>query len=497
MLSRLSLERFDMVIDGERRQARDEAVYESVDPTLGKPWAALPEASAEDVNDAVVAAQASFESTWSSLSPTARGRHMLKLAETLAGAADELAQIETRENGKLLKEMSAQARVVPEHFYYWGGMADKVEGRVIPLHGQNALNYAVREPLGVVGVITPWNSPLMLGVQSMAPALAAGNTIVIKPSEVASAGVLKMMDFVEQAGLPPGTINVITGAGSAGAALAAHPLVRGMVFTGGTATGRAVAVAAAAHGATCVLELGGKSPNIVFADADLDQAEAGVLAGIYGAAGQTCVAGSRVLVDAAIYDEFVARLRARTDSILVGDPRSADTQMGPIASAGQLAKVEDFVSVAAQEGGEILSGGQRANVEQAPDGFFYRPTIVENVEPEHRLAREEVFGPVMAVLRFSSEEEAVRLANATEFGLAAGVWTTNLKRAHRVARALVAGVVWVNTYRAVAFNSPFGGHRASGTGRVTDIEAIYQFLQTKSVWCDLGDEVRDPFVIKV
>ena len=277
---------------------------------------------------------------------------MIKLAETLAGAADELAEIETRENGKLLKEMSAQARGVPEHFYYWGGMADKVEGRVIPLHGQNAINYAVREPLGVVGVITPWNSPLMLGVQSLAPALAAGNTIVLKPSEVASAGVLKMMDSVEQAGLPPGTINVITGAGTAGAALAAHPLVRGMVFTGGTATGRAVAVAAAQHGATCVLELGGKSPNVVFADADLDQAEAGVLrrrlqrrrADLRGRVPRT--GGRRDLRRVCRPD--CARVPTRS---WWGIRAARRRRMGPIASAGQLAKVEDFVSVAAQEGG--------------------------------------------------------------------------------------------------------------------------------------------------
>jgi aldehyde dehydrogenase (NAD+) len=355
----------------------------------------------------------------------------------------------------------------------------------------------VREPLGVVGVITPWNSPLLLAVQSFAPALAAGNTVVIKPSEVASTGLLRMMDLVEDAGLPPGVINVVTGSATAGAALASDPDVRKMVFTGGTATGLAVATAAAQHGATCVLELGGKSPNIVFADADLGHAEAGVLAGIYGAAGQSCVAGSRVLVDSTIYDEFVERLRKRTDAIVVGDPRLPKTQMGPIATLAQRDKVEAFVHSARLDGGEIVSGGERETVDAAPNGFFYRPTIIAEVTPQHRLAREEVFGPVMALMRFSCEDEAVQLANDTEFGLAAGVWTMNVKRAHRMAAQLEAGIVWVNTYRAVAFNSPFGGYRASGNGRVTDLEAIYQFLQTKSVWCDLGDEVRDPFVSRI
>ncbi|MEX1140941.1 MAG: aldehyde dehydrogenase [Thermoleophilaceae bacterium] len=494
---RLDIRRFRMWIGGEERDARGGRVLDSVDPTTGATWSQIPDADSADVADAVGAARRAFDEQWRALSPTRRGRHLLRLAEILGDAAEELATLETRENGKLLKEMLAQARTAPDYLTYWAGMADKVEGRVVPLDGKDALNYTLREPLGVVGIVTPWNSPLLIAIQGLGPALAAGNTVVIKPSEIASAGVVRLAELTGDAGLPPGVVNVVTGGAETGRALVEHPDVAKVVFTGGVETGRAVARTAADRGATTLLELGGKSPNIVFPDADLDAAEAGLLAGIYAAAGQTCIAGSRALLHEDLYDELIKRLQTRAESVVVGNPREPSTQMGPIATRSQLAKVESFVDEATRDGARIVAGGRPADVDGLPDGFFYRPTIVDGAARDSELLQEEVFGPVLAVVPFSTEREAIEIANGTRYGLAAGVWTRDVKRAHRVARSIDAGIVWINTYRAGSFNSPFGGMRASGVGRENSVDTIYEFLQTKSVWCELDETVRDPFVIRL
>jgi len=487
---------FDNHIGGALLPPADGRRFASINPTTGKTWGQFAESGRADVDRAVMAASGAFEGPWSKLSPTRKGRLLMAWGEKIAANAERIAVMETEQNGKLLAEMMVQARAVKEILYYFGGLADKIEGRVIPLERASVLNYTLREPLGVIGVIVPWNSPTFLTIMALAPALAAGNTVVLKPSEVTSASAFELARLAEEAGFPPGVLNVVTGGREAGEALVEHERVAKISFTGSEAGGRAIASKAGARLASCTLELGGKSPNIVFADANLDQAEAGVLAGIFAAAGQTCIAGSRAFVQDKVYDAFVERLANRAKKIRLGDPLQAETQMGPVATKAQFDKDRRMVSKALEEGAELVTGGAPARVAGFEDGLFFQPTILQKADAKSQIMNEEVFGPVLAVTRFRDEEEVLKLANATRFGLAAGVWTRDLSRAHTMARRLQAGTVWINIYRALAFNSPFGGYKASGMGRENGIEAVDQYLQTKSVWCELGSEVQDPFVLK-
>jgi len=487
--------RFRHWIGGAEADSADGATFSTENPTTGKVWGHFALGGAADVNDAVASAKTAFAS-WRDMSPTRRGRLMMRWADAILAHADTIGRLEAMQNGKLLNELVLQARIVPDWLYYYGGLADKVEGRVIPLDRGSVLNYTLREPLGVVGIIMPWNSPLFLAMMAIAPALAAGNTVVIKPSEVTPASAIEAARLAEEAGIPKGVINVVTGNRDTSAALVDHPDVAKIAFTGGVEAGRAIATAAASRFAHVTLELGGKSANIVFDDADLKQAEAGLLAGIFAAAGQTCVAGSRALVQRKLHDQVLEMLAKRAAAIKIGDPLLPETQMGPVATRSQLAKDEGMVAKAVAEGAEIVIGGIRANPDHLPDGFFFAPTILTNVKPDSFIAQNEVFGPVLSVIPFDDEEEAVAIANGTQFGLAAGVWTLNVRRAHRMARRLQAGTVWINMYRGMTFNSPFGGFKASGIGRQNGIEAIDQYLQTKSVWCELDEAVQDPFVMR-
>ncbi|MCW5234074.1 aldehyde dehydrogenase [Verminephrobacter eiseniae] len=473
------------------------ASFPSHNPTTGAEWGRFALGSQDTVGDAVAAATAAFEGAeWSSLSPTRRGRLMMRWGDAIAQHAEKLGALETSQNGKLLSEMVLQARIVPDWLYYYGGLADKIEGRVIPVERRSVLNYTRREALGVVGVIMPWNSPLFLTTMAVAPALAAGNTVVIKPSEVSSASIIEAVKLAEQIGFPRGVLNVVTGGRETAEALIDHCGVAKIAFTGGVEAGRAVGVRAARRMAQVTLELGGKSANIVFPDADLAQARAGLLAGIFAAAGQTCVAGSRAFVHRSIHDRLLAELAERAKNIRIGNPLDPATQMGPVATKAQLDKDESMVRRAIDEGAQVVHGGCRAAVDGFPGGYFYTPTILTGVSPGSYIAQNEVFGPVLSVIPFDDEDEVIALANGTGFGLAAGIWSLNIRQAHRVANQLQAGTVWVNMYRAMSFNSPFGGYKASGIGRQNGIEAIDSYLQTKSIWCELSQEVQDPFVMR-
>lgn len=497
MQSQLDIPLYANHIAGEAQPARRGGEFTSINPTTGDPWGRFAESDAEDVDQAVQAAHAAAIGAWGRLSPTRRGRLLMAWGEKIAASSEKIARLESAQNGKLVAEMRAQAVVVKEWLYYFGGLADKIEGRVVPLERQSVLNYTLREPLGVIGVIVPWNSPTFLTIMSCAPAMAAGNTIVLKPSEVTSASAFELARLAEEAGIPPGVINVVSGARAAGEALVDHPLVAKICFTGSDGAGRAIAARAGARLAGCTLELGGKSPNIVFGDALVDNAVVGLLSGIFAAAGQTCIAGSRAYVHRSIYDQVLERLVQRARAIKLGDPLAADTQMGPAATAAQLQKNESMVGKAVQAGAEVMYGGKRAQVGGFERGYFFEPTILHRLDLANPIMQEEVFGPVLGVVPFDDDEEVIAMANGTKFGLAAGVWTRDLRRAHTMAKRLQAGTVWINTYRAMAFNSPFGGFKDSGIGRVNGAEAVDQFLQTKSVWCELSDEIQDPFVLKV
>ncbi|GAA1607564.1 aldehyde dehydrogenase [Actinoplanes couchii] len=485
-------------IGGEKVAPSSGACFDSTNPATREILYSAARGNAEDVDKAVQAARRAFENpAWRDMSQTGRGRLLRRLAELVAENADELARTESLDNGKLLREMRGQLTTLPEYYHYYSGLADKIQGDVIPTSDRAVLNYTMREPLGVVGAITPWNSPLTLTTSKLAPALCAGNTVVIKPSEYTSASVLRLAELADEAGFPAGVVNVVTGFGAeAGQALVDHPDIAKISFTGSTGTGSRIAASVASRFLGSTLELGGKSPNIVFEDANIHNAAMGVIAGVFAAAGQTCIAGSRVFAHRSVYDELLERVATRAAGIKIGDPLLADTELGPLAFADQQSKVAGYVDIGRAEGARVLTGG---NVTDGGGlgGYFYQPTVLVDVDNDMRVVREEIFGPVVAVMPFDTEDDVVRLANDTEYGLAAGVWTKDLGRAHRMANRLQAGTVWVNTYRAMSPMSPRQGYKNSGVGIEHGQETIKEYTQLKSVWINTSDApVADPFVMR-
>jgi acyl-CoA reductase-like NAD-dependent aldehyde dehydrogenase len=494
----VSMQEYRMLIGGDWVASETGRWIDSVNPFTAKPWARVPRGEVADVRRASSAAKAAFQSAeWKGLSASARGLLLFRLADLIAEQADELARLETTDNGKLINEMSAQLRYIPQWFRYYGGLADKIEGSVIPIDKPGVLNFTRHEPLGVVAAITPWNSPLMLAAWKLAPALAAGNTIIWKPSEYSSVSALAFARLFEKAGFPPGVVNVVTGYGhEIGDALVQDPNVAKVAFTGGDQTGESVYQLAAKNIKHVTLELGGKSANIVFGDADLDNAVKGVVSGIFAASGQTCIAGSRALVHRSIYRAFVRKLVDFAKTAHLGNPLETSTQVGPITTHQQYEKVLNYIRVAKDEGASCVLGGRVPSMPELGSGWFVEPTIFSDVRSDMRIAQEEVFGPVLAVIPFESEEDAIQIANGTMYGLAAGVWTRNMRTALLMSEKLEAGTVWVNTYRAVSYMSPFGGYKRSGIGRENGMEAIREYLQTKSVWLDINENVPDPFVMR-
>ncbi|HEX4361698.1 MAG TPA: aldehyde dehydrogenase [Pseudonocardia sp.] len=487
------LERFQMVIGGKAVDALSGRTFESQNPYTGGPWARVPDGGPEDIDAAVAAARAALDGEWGAMTGFARAALLRRLGDLVTENADRLARLEVNDSGKLYREMFGQLNALGSWYQYYAGLADKIEGRQIPSPNPNYLVYTRREPVGVVGAITPWNSPLLLMTWKLAPALAAGCTVVVKPSEHSPVSSLGFAELFEQAGFPAGVVNVVSGLSrETGARLAAHPGVDKVAFTGSTATGRAVAKAAGENINKVTLELGGKSPQVVFPDADLAAAANGVIAGVFAATGQTCMAGSRLIVHADVHDELIRLIAERASRIKLGNPNDADTEMGPVANRPQYEKVLGYLDTAKAEGATVAYGGA---AESSLGGLFVQPTVLTGVTSESTVVREEVFGPVLAALTFTDEDEAIKLANDTPYGLAGAVWTKDVHRAHRVAAKIKAGSVWINAYRVVAPSVPFGGFKSSGLGRENGLHAIDEYLEEKAIWVELSGGTRDPFTL--
>ena len=476
-----------LYIGGEWQDAASGKTFDTFDPSTGEVLAKVAEADAADVDRAVKAAREAFDrGKWATMDARKRGKVLFAIADALEARADELARLETRNNGKPLREARAfDVEGTIECFRYYAGWADKIDGEVIPVPGP-FLNYTRREPVGVCGQIIPWNYPLQMAAWKVAPALACGNTIVLKPAEQTPLTALELARICHEAGLPAGVLNVVPGFGqTAGAALVKHPEVDKIAFTGSTEVGKLIQREAAGTLKRVSLELGGKSPNIVLADADLEAAVRGATSAIFYNTGQACTAGSRLLVEEKVRDELVEKLVKRAESMRPGDPMDPKCRMGPLVSQEQLDRVLGYIEKGRTEGAELVFGGDRPEID-GKRGYFLNPTIFDRVTPEMTIAREEIFGPVLAVTTFKDAEEAIEIGNRTEFGLAAAVWTRDVGKAHKIAHALRAGTVWINMYHTLDTASPFGGYKQSGYGRELGKHALDLYTQVKSVWVNLA-----------
>jgi len=488
---------YDLFIGGEWVRSKDQDYFPAINPFTQQAWAFIPQATDQQVASAITRARETFDTVWKKTSGYDRALLLNRLADLLEADSARMGKLESTDNGKVIRETQAQMKFAARQYRFFAGYADKLWGRVIPLDHPDILDFTVREPVGVAVLITAWNSPIGLLSNKLGPALAAGNCVVIKPSEHASATTLEFAELVERAGFPRGVVNVVTGDARVGKALLSSGRIDRVSFTGSPGVGREIAAAAGRLLTPATLELGGKSPNIIFGDADLKKAVVGALAGIFAATGQTCVAGSRLLVQRPVYKTVVAALVERAAQIRLGDPTDPATEMGTVANEPQFARVLGMIQAASKEGATLATGGKRATGAGLGHGLFIEPTIFSEVDNAMTIAQEEVFGPVLSIIPFDTEEEAIAIANDTRYGLASGVWTTDLNRAMRVSQAISAGTVWVNTYRSIAVQAPFGGFRDSGYGRERGEVALDEFTSTKNVMINYSDHERDPFAIQV
>ena len=492
----MSPRHYDIYIDGEWSRAGNQDYFAAINPYTQEHWAYISQASDGQVADAISAARHAYETGWKQTSGYQRAKLLNRLADILEADAERMGRLESTDNGKVVRETQSQMKFAARQYRFFAGYADKLWGKVIPLDERDVFDFSVREPLGVAVLITAWNSPMGLLSNKLAPALAAGNCVVVKPSEHASATTLEFAELVERAGFPKGVFNVVTGDARVGRALLTSGRVDRISFTGSPGVGREIAANAARVLTPVTLELGGKSPNIVFDDADLGKAVVGALAGIFAATGQTCVAGSRLLVQRGVHDRMVAALAERAQRIRLGDPTDLSTEMGTAANQPQFERILQKIAGASNEGARLVAGGAQAKGDGLERGLFIEPTIFADVANTMAIAQEEVFGPVLSIIPFETEDEAIAIANETKYGLASGIWTTDLSRALRVSRAITAGTVWINTYRAIAVQAPFGGFKDSGYGRERGEVALEEFTATKNVMINFSEQERDPFAIK-
>ena len=486
---------FKMYIDGQWVDSESRKIIETLNPENNEVWATVPEANEKDVDKAVKSAQKAFENSWSNLYPKDRAKYLRSLANQLRENAEHLGKIETIDTGKLFRETKTQANYIAEYYDYFAGLADKVEGTVVPIDKPDMQVTTTRIPIGVVAAIIPWNSQMLLTAVKLAPALAMGNTVVIKASELAPVTLLEFAKLVEKAGIPKGVVNIITGLGEpCGKALTTHDLIERIAFTGGPETAKHIVKNSAENLSQVSLELGGKSPVVVFNDAEQENALNGITAGIFGASGQSCIAGSRLYIQSKIYDEFLDKLVAKAEKIKLGAPMDKDTQMGPLNSFKQLENIEKNIKATIEQGGKIRCGGKRSNISNK--GYYFPATIIECKNHNLPTAENELFGPVLSVMKFDTEEEAIKQMNDNKYGLSSGVYTSNLGRGMRVSKAVRAGIVFVNTYRLISPMAPFGGIKDSGYGKEAGIESIKEYTRIKTTWYNSSEKpMTDPFIM--